>query len=87
MNEVYGQMKGIPMGNNCPALVTDFFLFCYDRDFMLNHSRDNQSEIIQAYNCTSRYIDDILNADNPEFHQMVSLIHTNNKLKIFFRSD
>ena len=29
----------------------------------LNH--DNQSDVIEAFNSTSRYLDDLLNIDNP----------------------
>ena len=65
-NDVYRQVICIPMGTNCVTLVADFFLFSYERDFP-----DNQSEFIQAFNGTSRYLDDILNVDNPFFHQMV----------------
>ena len=31
---------GIPMCTNCASQVADF-LFCYDRDFMLNQSADS----------------------------------------------
>ena len=38
---VYRQTIGIPMGTNCAPLVVDFFLFCYERDFMksLSHGK------------------------------------------------
>ena len=32
------QIVGIPMGTNCAPLVTDLFLFCYERDFMTSLS-------------------------------------------------
>ena len=49
------------MGTNCAPLVADlFFLFSYDRDFMLSLTDDNQSEVIEAFNSTSRYLDDLL---------------------------
>ena len=54
---------GIPMGTNCAPLVADLFLFCYERDFMLSLSDNNQSDIIEAFNSTSRYLDDLLNID------------------------
>ena len=41
------------------------FLFCYERDFMLSLSDNNQADIIEAFNSTSRYLDDLLNIDNP----------------------
>ena len=48
----------------CAPLVADLFLFCYERDFMLSLSEDNQSGVIEAFNSTSRYLDDLLNIDN-----------------------
>ena len=32
---------------------------------MLSLSDDNQTNIIETFNCTSRYLDDLLNIDNP----------------------
>ena len=32
---------------------------------MLSHKRDSQADVIAAFNNTSRYLDDILNLDNP----------------------
>ena len=37
-----------------------FFFFCYERDFMKSLSRENQADIIEAFNSTSRYLDDLL---------------------------
>ena len=36
------------MGTYCAPLVADFFLFCYDRDFMMSLSDDKQADIIDA---------------------------------------
>jgi hypothetical protein len=72
---VFRQTVGIPMGTNCAPLVADLFLYCYERDFMLGLSSDTQSDVISAFNDTSRYLDDILNIDNPYFAQMVSSIY------------
>ena len=63
------------MGTNCAPLVADLFLFCYERDFMLSLSDNNQADIIEAFNSTSRYLDDLLNIDNPYFEQMVGQIY------------
>ena len=60
------------MGTNCAPLVADLFLFCYERDFMLSLSDNNQADAVIAFNCTSRYLDDLLNTDNSYFEQMVS---------------
>ena len=40
------------MGTNCAPLVADLFLFCYERDFMLSLSDNNQTDIIEAFNST-----------------------------------
>ena len=69
-SKFYTQIVGIPMGTNCAPLVADLFLFCYERDFMLSLSDNNQADIIEAFNSTSRYLDDLLNIDNPYFEQM-----------------
>ena len=58
-SKLYRQIVGIPMGTNCDPLVADLFLFCYERDFMLSLSEDNQSGVIEASNSTSRYLDDL----------------------------
>lgn len=72
---VFRQTVGIPMGTNCAPLVADLFLYCYERDFMLSLSSDTQGDVIDAFNGTSRYLDDILTIDNPFFAQMVSSIY------------
>ena len=58
------------MGTYCAPLVADLFLFCYERDFMKSLSRENQDEIIEAFNSTLRYLDDLLNVDNIYFDQI-----------------
>ena len=63
------------MGTNCAPLVADLFLFCYERDLMLSLSDNNQADIIEDFNSTSRYLDDLLYIDNPYFEQMVGQIY------------
>ena len=53
-SKIYRQMVGFPMGTNCAPLFADLFLFCYKRDFMLSLSDNNQTDIIEAFNSTSR---------------------------------
>ena len=64
------------MSNSCAPLVADLFLFCYERDFMLSLSDNNKTDIIEAFNSTSRYSDDLLNIDNPYFEQLVCQIYS-----------
>ena len=73
--KLYRQIVGIPMGTNCDPLVADLFLFCYERDFMTSLSDVKQAEIIEAFKSTSRYLDDLLNIDNPYFEGMVNRIY------------
>ena len=73
--KLYRQVVGIPMGTNCAPLVADLFPFCYERDFMMFFSDDKQAGVIDAFNTTSRYLDDILNINNVYFDNMVSQIH------------
>jgi hypothetical protein len=72
---IFRQVVGIPMGTNCAPLVADLFLYCYERDFMLKLKPDSQADVIAAFNNTSRYLDDILNLDNPFFDSMISSIY------------
>ena len=53
-SKFYRQIVGIPMATNCAPLIADLFLFCYERDFMLSLSEDTQSDVIEAFNSTSR---------------------------------
>ena len=63
------------MGTNCALLVADVYLFCYERDFMMSLSDDTQADVFDAFNTTSRYLDDILNFNNVYFENMVSQIY------------
>ena len=60
------------MGTNCAPLVAYLVLFCYDRHFMLSLSEDTQSDVIEPFNSTSWYLDDLLNSDNNFFDKMVN---------------
>ena len=44
---------------------------------MLSLSDNNQADVVEAFNSSSRYLDDLLNIDNPYFAQMVSQIYLN----------
>ena len=66
-SKLYRQIVVIPMDTYCAPFVADLFLFCYERDFMLFLSDNYQTDIIEAFYSTSRYLDDLLNIDNPYF--------------------
>ena len=42
---------------------------------MKSLSHENQADIIEAFNSTSKYLDDLLNIDNIYFEQMVNRIY------------
>ena len=63
------------MGTNCAPLVADLFLFCYERDFMKSLTKEKRYDMIDAFNSTSRYLDDLLNIDNIHFEHMVHRIY------------
>ena len=77
---LYRQIVGIPMGTNCAPLVSDLFLFYYERDFMKNLSSDNQADVIKAFNLTSRYLDDLHQGlSEPELYG--DLVHKFKKIR------
>ena len=45
---------------------------------MLSLSEDNQSDVIEAFNSTSRFLDVLLNIDNNFFDSMVNRIVQSN---------
>ena len=43
---------------------------------MMSLSVENQTEIIEAFSSTSRYLDDLLNSDNTYFDGLIGQIYT-----------
>ena len=74
-DKVYRQVIGIPMGTNCAPLVADLFLYCHEKHFMDKLVNSNKTNLIECFNRTSRYLDDILNLDNPHFHKYIPKIY------------
>ena len=68
--KLYREEVGISMCTNCATLVANS-LFCYERDFIMSLSDDKQAYIIDAFNKTSRYLDDILNINTVCFDNMI----------------
>ena len=50
------------MGTLCSSCCR-FFLFCYAKYFMLSLSDNNQADVIEVVNSTSKYLDGLLNID------------------------
>ena len=73
--KLYRQVVGIPLGTNCAPFDANLFLFCYERGFIMSLSDDKQAYVSDAFNITSRYLEDILNISNGFFDNMVSQIY------------
>ena len=86
---VYQQIVGIHMGTNCAPLIADLFLYCYERDFMSNLQKSKRFDLIDKFNDTSRYLDDIFTIDNPAFPEHIPDIYPRelqlNKANVYFR--
>ena len=75
-SKLYRQNVGIPKGTNFAPLVADLSLFCYERDFMKSLTKGKRYDLIDAFNSTSRYLDNLLNIDNIHFEHMVHRIYS-----------
>ena len=64
------------MSTNCaPLIATLCNLFYYAmKDFMASLLHHEEAEIIQAFDTTSKYLDDLLHIDNSYFEGIVSRI-------------
>ena len=72
---VYQQIVGIPMGTNCAPLIADLFSYCYERGFMTDPYNSKRHDLIDMFNDTSRYLDEIITTDNPEFEKYIPYIY------------
>jgi len=63
----YKQVTGIPMGSSYAPLVADLFLFGYESEFIKNLSKSNDLDLIEKFNNTYRYLDDLCSLDNTLF--------------------
>ena len=55
-SKLYRKIVGVPMATNRAPLVADLVLLCYERYFMMSLSKNTQSEVIEAFYSTSRYL-------------------------------
>ena len=75
-DSVYRQIIGIPMGTNCAPLIADLFLYCYELQFMTKISKDpSKQHLINKFNNTFRYLDDILALNNDDFSMYINEIY------------
>ena len=72
---VYQQIVWVPMDNNCAPLIADLFLYCYERDFMSDLHISKRHDLIDMFNDTSRYLDDIFAIDNPGLRNIFPILY------------
>ena len=78
-NTVYRQIVGIPMGTNCAPLIADLFLYCYESQFMAKIQKyPSKQDLVDQFNNTFRYLDDVLALNNPDFQKIAKKIITKN---------
>ena len=71
-SKLYRQNVGIPMGTNCAPLL----LICFCSSMRgTSFTKEKRYDLIDAFNSTSRYLDDLLNIDNIHFADMVHRIY------------
>ena len=61
------------MGTNSDAVEP--VSVCYERYFVMSLSEDTQFEVVEAFNFTSRYLDDMLSVANSLLDSMVDRIY------------
>ena len=60
------------MGSNCTPCCRIFVI----ENFMLSLPDNNQADVIEVFNSTSRYLADLLNIHKPYFEQIVVQINS-----------
>ena len=63
------------MGANCVPLVADIFLFCYKSELRKHLFKSNDLNLIQKFNNTYRYIDDLCSLDSTLFQTNITAIY------------
>ena len=62
------------MGTNCAPLLLICLYFAM-KEFMKSLTEEKWYDMIEAFNLTSRYLDDLLNTDNIHFDNLVHRIY------------
>ena len=72
---IYQQIVGIPLSTDSAPLIADLLLFCYERDFMSDLHKSKRHDLIDMFNDTYRYLDDIITIDNSDYQKHISDIY------------
>ena len=57
---IYQQVVRIPMGTKCAPFITGLLLYRYENDFMSNIHKTIKLDLVDMFDYTSRYLDDIV---------------------------
>ena len=71
----YQQIAGLSMRTYAAPLIADIFLYCYERDFMSNLKNHKRFDLIDKFDDTSRYLDDIFTIGNRQFAEHIPDIY------------
>ena len=63
----------LPVG--FPYRFNSSFIYCYERDFMADLHKSIRYDLIDMFNDTSRYLDDIFTVNNQEFDRYIPDIY------------
>ena len=73
---LYRQIVGVSMGINCSPLIADSFFYCCESQFMTKIQKDPlKQDLVDMFNDTCRYLDDVLALNNPEFQKFANEIY------------
>ena len=86
MENIYVQFDGMvyqknswdSYGHYLCSTYSQLISICYERDFMSNLQKSKRFDLIDTFNDTSRYLDDIFTIDNPAFAEHIPDIYPEN---------
>jgi len=76
-NKIYKQIKGIAQGTNQSPDLADIILNHYEEQFIKHHHKNNNHQILSAFENTYRKMDDILCINNPITNKWIYQDETN----------
>ena len=72
---IFQQTIGIPMGTKCAPLHADLFLYSYEAEFVQCLLQAGKKHLVQQFNFTYRYINDVLSLKNTKFAEYLEFIY------------
>jgi len=72
---VFQQTIGIPMGTKCTQLLADLFLRAYEANVLQGLLKNKDRILVQTFNSSFRYIEDVLSLNNSRFGDYIHHIY------------